>query len=81
MAGDKPLGLPTGSVRAIIVLLLVVAVVLISLAVTLRVLFGPGDDFSPREAFLLVFAAVTSLTNLGVGYYFGSKPSAGSPEV
>lgn len=70
---QNPLGLPKGSVRAILVLELVTAIVVIALAVTIRVLFGETADFSPREAFLLVFAALTSLANLGVGYYFGQR--------
>lgn len=72
---STPLWLPTGSVRSIIVLELVTAVVLITLAVTMRVLLGESEDFSAREAFLLVFGTVASLANLGVGYYFGSRTS------
>lgn len=68
-----PLGLPNGSVRSILVLEMVTAVVLIAVAVTLRVLLGAEGDFSPREAFLLVFGTLASLANLGVGYYFGTR--------
>ena len=74
----QPFGKAPGTVRAILVLGLVGAIVVIALAVTARVLLDPGSDFSPREAFLLVFGALSSLANLGIGYYFAqrSEPKA-----
>lgn len=69
---NEPLGLPKGSVRAILVLELVTAVVFIGLAMTVRAILGSSEDFA-REAFLLVFGAIASLANLGVGYYFGTR--------
>lgn len=75
---NEPLGLPKGSVRSILVLEMVSAIVFIAVAVTLRVLLGTTGDFSPREAFILVFGAVTGMANLGLGYYFGTRTPAGS---
>jgi hypothetical protein len=69
---NEPLGLPAGSVRSILVISLVAVVELIALGVTIRALVAANDDFV-REAFLMAFAAMVSLANLGVGYYFGQR--------
>lgn len=72
MNSKEPLGLPKGSVRSILVLELVTAVVVIAMAVTIRAVFGASENLA-REAFLLVFAALASMANLGIGYYFGQR--------
>ena len=72
---NAPLGLPVGSVRSILVIELVTAVVFIAVAVSMRAILGSSEDFA-REAFLLVFGALASLANLGVGYSFGTRTSA-----
>lgn len=71
----EALALPKGSVRAILVLELVTAIVFIAMMVAVRAILGSSEDFA-REAFLLVFGALASLANLGVGYYFGTRTAA-----
>lgn len=71
---DQPLGLAKGSIRSIIVLLLIVAVVFIAVALTVRAILGSEEKFI-EQAFLLVFAALSSLASLAAGFYFGQRTS------
>lgn len=71
----NPLGLAKGSVRSIVVLLLIGAVVFIAVALTVRAVLGANEEFV-REAFLLVFAALSSLASLAAGFYFGTRSNA-----
>lgn len=75
--GSRPLGLPVGSVRAIIVLSLLFAVEVIALAFVVRVVFGSNEELIQRSL-ELVLTALIGLANLAVGYYVGTRQNEGT---
>ncbi len=61
--GGHPLGLPQGSVRAIITLMLTACLPV------LAIMWARGN-----EAVEAPFAAIGAITTLTIGHYFGARP-------
>lgn len=65
---EKPLWMPAGSVRSLLALALVLAVIGLT---AYLVVAHPEVDLTDR-----LIVALVGLGNLAVGFYFGSKQSA-----
>lgn len=77
----KPLGLPIGSVRALLVLILLATVAIIALALIARVLTssGPEADSTVKELALVVIGAIVGSFSTAVAFYFTVR-NAGATE-
>jgi len=71
-APSKPLGLPIGSVRSIVVLLLIVPLALVMVAFAVRIISSGSDELVEKLA-LLVFGAVINLAGIAVAFYFKDR--------
>jgi hypothetical protein len=72
---NSPLGLPVGSVRSLLVIGLVVALILVAVAFAARVVIGAPEEVIERS-FDLVLGALIGASNLALAFYFGSRTPA-----
>ena len=72
MNKNHPLGLPVGSVRSLLVLGLVVALIIVAVAFAARVVIGASEEVVERS-FDLVLGALIGASNLALAYYFSTR--------
>ena len=72
MNNDKAFGWPSGTVRALLALILVVAVAGPAMFLTVRLALDGNT-----EAALTTLSVLTGLAGAAIGYYFGSNGSGG----
>ena len=72
---ERPLGLPIGSVRSLIVLILLVVLSIIALALTWRIV-TTGTDEDVKEISLLVIGAIIGALASATAFYFKDRDPA-----
>lgn len=73
--GERPLGLPTGSVRSLIVLILLLVVSIIALALVWRIISDPSEDAfaATKDLALVVIGAIVGALASATAFYFKDR--------